>query len=301
MFTESQILVLAIISKIVSSLSFLGSFYLIVRFYRNRRLTKKSLYHRIILYISIVDIIGSVNFFIGPWVFKNDVACTIQGFIVEMYIAIPLWNIAHAVNVYMRVIKGWHADKAKALEPLYHLFAWSIPIVGGSIGVYRQVYKPVSSWCWYSADSVDLRFGTFYSWVFLAMFVSIAVALAVTLHVKKKQEGSTKSKAYLAGKRQVLYSLAILLTFGPSSLTRIVQLISGIQLFELTCFQVATLPLQGFANFLINYIMMQTTRKVKRKRYRLMELKKSMSSYNTAFRSSFSSLSSSQADDESAL
>eukprot|EP00834_Sanchytrium_tribonematis_P002268 NODE_66_length_25735_cov_0.318497.p14 type:complete len:300 gc:universal NODE_66_length_25735_cov_0.318497:5706-6605(+) len=259
-FTPAQMDILTIISKVVSILSFMGSATLIYKFYNLNESGKRSLYHRIILYISLVDIIGSINFFVGPWAFGNAAACQLQGFIVEMFIAIPLWNIAHATNVLVRVIYGWHAEKANGLEIYYHVFAWSIPTIGGIIGLARQVYEPVSSWCWYGPQSVDLRFATFYAWVFLSMIISVGVAISVTVHVKKLQENSSKSKAYLAGKRQILYSGAILITFGPSSLTRLVQAITGIQLFELTCFQVATLPLQGFVNCIINHIMDKTAK-----------------------------------------
>ena len=246
--------ILGIVAKIGSVPSIIGSFIILYRFYNSDASLKENLSHRIIFYMSLLDFVCSWNFFIGPWIFNDRILCTIQGFLTQMTVSAPLWNFAHTSNILLRVVVGLSAKNANRLEPLYHLIAWGIPFIGGILGVVRNNFIPVGGWCWFKASDLDLRFGTFYAWVFFCVVYNVVVAITVLMFIKKKQNdcGFKLSKRTLkSAKNQLLYVSALCVSFGPSSITRIVQSITGKEVFWLQVIQALTLPLQGFLNCII--------------------------------------------------
>eukprot|EP00835_Amoeboradix_gromovi_P004542 NODE_359_length_10180_cov_0.431703.p4 type:complete len:337 gc:universal NODE_359_length_10180_cov_0.431703:4143-3133(-) len=246
------------ITKVSSTLSIIGSIFLVFRFLKSNNVYQSNLSNRIILYMSALDIVGSINFFIGEFVFASPVGCMIQGVFVEMAVSGPLWNCCFVMNVLLRVVFNMHRDKANKLEYIYHIVAWGIPIIGNTVAVYQDAFGVVGAWCWYRAQYIGLRFGTFYAFVFFSVFFNIIVSLMVMWYIRSLTGKFPKNKNLMrSGQRQLLYVVAFIFSFGPSSITRIVQLITGQQVYMLTVLQALTLPLQGFLNCIVYLILKQ--------------------------------------------
>ena len=288
--------ILNIVTKISSTLSIVGSLFLVYRFIKSNSQYQTNLSNRIILYMSVLDIVGSINFFIGEFAFKSAVGCMIQGIFVEMAVSGPLWNMVFCLNVLLRVVFNMHRENANKLECIYHIICWGIPIIGNVLGVLSDSYVVVGAWCWYGAEYVGLRFGTFYAWVFFSVVFNIFVSLVVMWFIKSTTGKFTKNKNLLrSGKRQLLYVVAFLISFGPSSITRIVQLVTGKQVYVLTVMQATTLPLQGFLNCLVYLVLKQV--KLREIRDSFLPLTRSQStSENWRFQSVEYSISSSSSD-----
>eukprot|EP00835_Amoeboradix_gromovi_P003588 NODE_244_length_13037_cov_0.560442.p3 type:complete len:301 gc:universal NODE_244_length_13037_cov_0.560442:6663-5761(-) len=257
--TSQKYEILGIVTKVASVPSIIGSSVILHRFFNSEEALKRNLSQRIIFYMSILDFVCSVMFFIGPWFFDNQYSCTFQGFVIEMTLAAPLWNFAHTTNILLRVIFGVNAEKANRLEPFYHAIAWGIPIVGGIIGISRDSMVPVGGWCWFNSSEIGLRFGSFYAWVFFCVTYNIMVAFSVLLFIRNKQRDSgfkLSKKTMRSAKNQLYYVAALCISFGPSSITRIVQTVTGEEIFWLQIIQAATLPLQGALNCII-YLSIQ--------------------------------------------
>eukprot|EP00834_Sanchytrium_tribonematis_P003916 NODE_170_length_14437_cov_1.447273.p6 type:complete len:295 gc:universal NODE_170_length_14437_cov_1.447273:12930-12046(-) len=250
---------LGIMTKISSSFSIIGSVVILYRFYVSDSSDKRNLSKKIIVYMSLLDFACSIMFFIGPWFFDNQYLCSLEGFFIQMTVGAPLWNMAHSTNILLRVVFGYSVRKANKLEPLYHIFAWGIPITGALVGLIRKSMLPVGGWCWLSPRDVDLRFATFYGWVFIAILYNITIALIVLIFINKSQKisGFKLSRRTLkSAKNQLFYVYMMLLVFGPSAITRIVQTATGNEVFWLQIIQAFTLPLQGFLNCLV-YLTIQ--------------------------------------------
>eukprot|EP00834_Sanchytrium_tribonematis_P004615 NODE_237_length_11991_cov_1.642899.p11 type:complete len:146 gc:universal NODE_237_length_11991_cov_1.642899:8868-9305(+) len=138
MTSQSQIL--DITTKISSSFSLIGSTYLIYQFITQNSSYRNNLSNRIIAYMSVLDIIGSINFFIGNAVFTNKFGCMIQGILVEFSVSGPLWNCCFVMNVMLRVVFNVHRDSANHLEFLYHLVCWGIPLLGSVVGIVQNAF-----------------------------------------------------------------------------------------------------------------------------------------------------------------
>lgn len=250
--------ILGILAKIVSIPSIIGSAIILYRFLRSDSNLRSNLSERILCYMSALDFICGWTFFAGPWVFGNSTLCAIQGFFVELSVSGPLWNFAHTTNILLRVVFGFSASRANKLEPLYHLIVWGIPIFGATIGLARQSMTPVGGWCWYDATQIGLRFGSYYAWVFFCVTYSIFVAVVVLLYIRSKQRMSgfkLSKRTIRSAKRQLYYVTALVISFGPSSITRVVQSITGEQVFWLQIIQSITVPLQGFLNCVIYLVI----------------------------------------------
>ena len=252
--TQDKADILGLMTKITSIPSIIGSSVILFRFLKSEAAVKRNLSQRIIVYMSILDVICSINFFIGPWIFFSSTLCTMQGFIVQLCVSAVFWNMAHTTNILLRVVLGVSVDKANRLEPLYHLICWGIPVVGGAVGIFRNKIVPVGAWCWFAASELDLRFGTFYGWVFFAILYNIFIAIVVMVYISKRTNLSgfkLETKTVKATKNQLYYVAAFLVTFGPSSFVRILQSATGQIIFELQIIQALTLPMQGMLNCII--------------------------------------------------
>ncbi len=253
--------ILSIVTKLSSTFSILGSLYLIFKFYNANTTYRTNLSNRVILYMSLLDVVGSINFFIGSFVFNSTIGCSIQGIIVEMMVAGPLWNSVFVLNVLLRVVFNVHKEKANSLEFIYHLVVWGIPIAGNIAALSENAYSIVGAWCWYKPEYVLLRFGTFYGWVFASVLFNIIVSICVIWYIKITIGKYNNNKNLLrSGQRQLLYVVAFIISFGPSSLLRLMQLATGKQNYTLTVIQATTLPLQGFLNCIV-YLILQKRRK----------------------------------------
>ena len=136
------------------------------------------------------------------------------------------------------------------------------------------IHFNLGAWCWFNANEVGLRFGTFYAWVFACITYNVVAATIVLYFIKKKQKqsGFKLSKRTLqSAKNQLLYIAALCIAYGPSSITRIVQTFSGQEVFWLQIIQALTLPLQGF----LNCIIYLTIRRVILRKYSFVKSTKS--------------------------
>lgn len=152
-WSERQQAVIAIVPKFSASLSIIGSSCIIVEclFVDRRKLER--VYHRILLAMSIIDVIESSWNFCSTWPIPrgtrgvafaagNVTTCTAQGFILEFGLAIPMLNMCLSIY-YLLVIKySWSEDKIrKRAEPWFHGVSLCVALAFALAGIPMKLYS----------------------------------------------------------------------------------------------------------------------------------------------------------------
>eukprot|EP00516_Mucochytrium_quahogii_P009328 CAMPEP_0203766130 /NCGR_PEP_ID=MMETSP0099_2-20121227/239_1 /ASSEMBLY_ACC=CAM_ASM_000209 /TAXON_ID=96639 /ORGANISM=" , Strain NY0313808BC1" /LENGTH=134 /DNA_ID=CAMNT_0050662431 /DNA_START=738 /DNA_END=1139 /DNA_ORIENTATION=+ len=111
-----------IVIKLGASFSVLGDLVILHGCFRHG-FDKWTTYHRILVLMSLFDILSSVFYGIGdravppPFGDGTQAFCNTQGFFQQIGLAVPMLNATLAAN-YLAVIKyEWSHDKVKKLEP----------------------------------------------------------------------------------------------------------------------------------------------------------------------------------------
>ena len=142
----------------VAPLSMLGSSLILTTIYRRRKRSKLTTYHRLLMGISVSDLLFSTAVMFGPLPMPeglgipgahgNTRSCTAQGFFAYLGIASMCYN-QMLMLYFVMVIRYSMTDSfiTRRVEPFMHL----LPIVfyGGSavLGLFFEVYNPNGSVC----------------------------------------------------------------------------------------------------------------------------------------------------------
>jgi hypothetical protein len=164
-YSEWQSVVLALVPKFTGTLSLLSSTYIVQHVLMSRSKRRKT-YHRILVGMSINDILGS--FFsatLSTWPMPAtnigadlDIfgavgsvkTCTMAGFFNQGgNLAAPLYNGSLSTFYLLMIVYGWkeHALKKK-VEPYFHIIPNMVGWGTGILGLALRAYGPADWTCW---------------------------------------------------------------------------------------------------------------------------------------------------------
>ena len=149
---------LQIAVKIGGSLSCAGSAYILQDVLRDPNKRTKSIYHRIMLGLSTMDILSSVfEWFIGSWAMPkgswiwaagNITTCDIAGFVsVIGYIGSPLYNCSLATFYLLQLRYGWPERRMKAIEKWLHIVPCLVTLVVCIYFLATELFGPSLGIC----------------------------------------------------------------------------------------------------------------------------------------------------------
>eukprot|EP00934_Nitzschia_sp_Nitz4_P008305 Nitzschia sp. Nitz4//scaffold215_size37433//16057//17935//NITZ4_007751-RA/size37433-processed-gene-0.18-mRNA-1//-1//CDS//3329542151//8295//frame0 len=169
-WSRSQQVALALAPKFSSLLSFIGSTCIIIEIVSDRHVSKpkwRNPYHRLMLGMSIYDVLESIFNFLSTWLIPkgtkdiawaigNEATCTTQGFFLMLGIAIPIYNACLSLY-YVLVINFRYTDTQlrRWVEPSMHLvaFAWGFgTALSASV---MELMNNANLWCWIAPLPVD--------------------------------------------------------------------------------------------------------------------------------------------------
>jgi hypothetical protein len=299
-FTDRQLKAMAISPKVASSLSLLGSSFIIWESIQDYRAGKgSSSMKRFLVGMSCVDILSSIGWFISTWAAPidtgapgaagNEQTCSFQGFLLQIAIGAPLYNGCLVLN-YLLVIKyKWSNAQLLKLEPYLHALIW-IWCLGTSIVLLAlHLLNFIGPVCWV-ADPPEC-FGDYppsscgNAKIFATAFfcVPLWITILTTVYALMNIYFSVRSTTRKMSKygqmhsmrrssrnvkevasRAVMYSVAFVITWTASTIWSVSQF------FHYYPFWVSYLwtlfePMQGFWNFLIFiHNRPQSLRKIKK-------------------------------------
>ena len=148
-----------ITGKIGGALSCAGSGYIFQDVLRDPNKRLKSTYHRIMLGLSIMDIISSFFlWFIGSWAMPkgswswsagNITTCDIAGFLGNTgWAASPFYNCTLATFYLLQLKYNLSDRRMKAAEKWLHIVPWSITLAIGIAMLSTKMYGPSGGICW---------------------------------------------------------------------------------------------------------------------------------------------------------
>ncbi|KAL7551947.1 hypothetical protein ACHAWF_015160 [Thalassiosira exigua] len=193
----------SILPHIVGLLSWLGSLSIIVdviRKYRKnggRSDAKPKAYHRLMMGMSTFDVIASTGYMMSTWPIPadtpevweahgNDATCNAQGFILQMGIGTPFYNLSLAMYYYLVIVKNSPPD-GKWTEKIMHMIGPVVALSTSVTALALGMYGNSNFWCW-----ITVEFNLF-RWLFWfgplwAIIVLIAVIMAVIYYNILRQE-----------------------------------------------------------------------------------------------------------------
>lgn len=261
-FSETQLRAMAWSPKFASSLSILGSSFIIAETIRDHRSGRGcSVMQRAVCGMSIVDVLASLGWFLSTWAapeglalnsFGNEATCRFQGFLLQIAIGAPLYNGA-LMLYYLLVIKyKWSNDRILKLEPYLHVFIW-IWCIGTSIVLLSlDLMNFIGPVCWVSdpptcfedEPSGDCgRAKRYATWTFcvpLWIVIVMTIYALCNIYFAVREADERMQKYSFQGKdiqsrrrssrdvqkvalRAVLYSVAFVITWTASTIWSVAQ------------------------------------------------------------------------------
>ncbi len=148
-----------ILPKITGFLSMAGSVFVIQDVLRNPQKRTKSTYHRIMLGLSVMDIIFSFSlYFLTSWPMPSGfymyaagtvATCDAAGFFGQIgTVGVPLYNCALTTYFSVQLKYNWVDRRIKAFEKWFHFVPIFVSVALAIVGLAARAYGPISSMCW---------------------------------------------------------------------------------------------------------------------------------------------------------
>lgn len=166
----TELMIIAIGPKFPCLLSILGSGYIIFNVVSQEQ-KFELIYHRLMLGMSVSDLLASIAFFIGTWPMPsgtsvdggpnqshcyyanvgNATTCAIQGFVIQTFtVAVPIYNAMLCIYFLLFIRYNWSEERLRKVEPLMHGLALIYPLAFAIVCLQQDIFNPVTSFCWIS-------------------------------------------------------------------------------------------------------------------------------------------------------
>lgn len=201
---EAQKVSLAVAVKCTSILSILGSIFIAQEIIRHPK-KRKTVYHRLILALSLSDISVSSACFVGSWgipkntagIFMplgNEITCKMQGFLIQLGMTTPFYNASLSLYYLLIINYGYKEKDVLKIEPLFHL----VPLLWGFgtaiLGLAWDQYHNSNLWCWISStpQTKVLRWALFYGPLWVILFFVTVLMFVVYRYVHLQERAVAK-------------------------------------------------------------------------------------------------------------
>lgn len=288
-FTVRQQRILGILPLLTAPFSALGSSYILYTILVERKKTLQSVYHRLMLAISIVDLLTSMGMIIlGPWAVPSTAVryvagargtvatCEASGFFLNYMFASMVYAAFLALYFLCQIRFEWQERTiALFVEVPGHIVAMVFPTVNGVIGIVRNQINPIDflpGFCYFmpyppncaNESTVPCERGSNYmtSQAFVAIFLYSVITVSMIMIVLKVRSTELRLRRYSvgreltltkeAGTQALMYSGAFFLTFFPIALVELLYPYRYHRFYVIVAGLVKGLsPLQGFFNAFI--------------------------------------------------
>jgi len=201
-FTPGQEISLALMPKIMSSISLVGSVMIVFTVLRDPKKRCKT-YHRLLAGISFADCITNISTGILStwpipadsgvrWAAGNDRTCQAQGFFVQANCTSAMYNACLSLYYLLTIKYRWTEDRLKKIEPYLHaipfLWSYSTAIASISLDILGNAYL----WCWISSKYDAYRWALFYGPLWLMILIVTINCIMIWLHIRKTERKSNR-------------------------------------------------------------------------------------------------------------
>lgn len=225
-----------------------------------------SMYHRLVGYMSIADLIASIGMAFGPSL-SNGALCSIQAVGLQINAAVPLFNTLIIAYMWLMVTGRMTPASLQFGTRILVVFIFSFAILSAIVPVFMDVYQPSELWCWVRPGTTWIYL--FYAPVIFAMVIAGTLASLLICHVMKTKQALSKSSdgnsltgdTFLQRRalsqslfKSKLFVVVLFSVYSPAAINRLVELFnpdSSNETFLLL--EAFTLPLQGCLNAVVYF------------------------------------------------
>lgn len=275
-FSVEQQAALIVASKIAAFVSMIASSCVIYKILTNPS-RRRVLKGRLILSMSIFDIVYSLSFFIGTWAFPkdldvwgasgSDLTCKIEGFTYHFGLAALLYNIALAV--YFLLAVRHRRLPEKKIECCFHATVLSISLLVASLSVALDTIRPKGIICMVQANEEDcdpedeacLKGFTGITFllglvtgliIIVAIVIGCATMCVLIRHVRKTEQrmeqyasGSDGQMSKAVALQGALYMASLLISWVPAFVHNTIFWVTATPSYAAWFLSSVTNPLQG--------------------------------------------------------
>jgi len=151
---------LHLITRISASISLAGSIGVIYLFFRLKGWGTS--HHMILLWMSIADILCSLQYIIGDEV-RSRIICDFQGWILCCFgIASQAWCTVVGFNLLLQIRYLWVEYQCLSLMNFWHLIVWGFSAFLATVAAVGVGFDKTIVWCWIPRNQVERRICTFF-------------------------------------------------------------------------------------------------------------------------------------------
>jgi len=246
MFTDKQNEVLSAIRIGASTISMIGSTFIIVMYWAFEDLRKFAF--KLVVLLSYCDIIMGVGTYLGDGNEDNDL-CHLQGFIIQFgSISGVLWTLVIAYCIREVILVQPRNLHIENKLQKFHIIVWGTSLFLSILPFFSNNYGDADGWCWISKyGNHDAVWGTFWRMFcfYIPLWITIVIIIMIYRRTLNVMDRSAKSF-----KRMRWYPLVLIATYFFATVDRIWQLFGDAN-FELCAFRVFFVSLAGLFNVLI--------------------------------------------------
>jgi len=249
---------LRLATRISASISLAGSLGVIYLYFRLKRWGTS--HHVILFWMSVADIICSVQYIIGDE-FTGQTFCDFQGWVLCCFgMASQAWCTIVGLNLLLQVRCLWVEFQCLSLMKWWHLIVWGSSASLATIAAVSVRFEETVVWCWIPRYELELRIFTFFIpiWILFCLNVwSIAMIRRllkrIILSLTDDSNNIELGRHYRRVTRHVLlFMFGGMLTYLPSSIACVWEDTHyGRAPFNLKFLVALFCPLQGSCNFLV--------------------------------------------------
>jgi hypothetical protein len=159
--SDAQLMASALCPKFTAMASVVGSSLIIrdVIQIRNNKPGALSTRHRILVGMSVCDILSSLALFMTSWPVPEEIpraiwnvgttqTCAAQGFFMQLSIGTVLYNACLALYYLLVIRYGWKDEYiAKRAEPWMHFIAVAFTLCTGAVSLALDLFNPIGYTC----------------------------------------------------------------------------------------------------------------------------------------------------------
>ena len=248
-YSSEQTLTLQLINLVASSLSVLGSLFIILLYWA--ALDLRVYAFKLVMLLSIGDLVKCIVLILtsSPTGFPESI-CVIEGFLMDASnLTTFTWYLAISFTLYETIV-----IRRENIEKHYHFWLLLAYIIMPLLQIppfITNSYGTVQGLCTLKQD----EFGNIWRLVCVYIPMWVHILLTVYLYCKIYFEIVAKNNSFLGsleGKRLVLrtlrYPIILVVSSTPFSILRLLQAFTDWDLFWLEAFALGLFGLQGLAN-----------------------------------------------------
>jgi len=245
-FTNEQNEVLSAIRIIASSISMMGSLFIIVMYLAYKDLRKFAF--KLVVMLSLCDVILGIGNYLGDGN-QDNILCRIQAFIIQFgSISGVFWTAVIAYSIWEVILRQPPSSNIEGKLKKFHIVVWSSSLFLSILPFFTNSYGDADGWCWISKyrnhSSVwgtVWRMGCFYIPLWITI-VFIVIIYKKTLRVLDRSAETFK--------RMRWYPMVLVVTYFFATVDRVWQMFREAN-YTLSMFRVLFVSLAGLFNVLI--------------------------------------------------